>query len=104
MYRRNSSSQPLYKFEVLGTSWNEGIAEGTSDVFLNLLEAKRFVERVSCGSSDRFGNGYRSGKFILKYIEQDGEIVRYIKKVWILSRGKWHSTRKVSKYLMLMEL
>lgn len=94
----------LYKFEVVGTSWSEGISEGQSDAFSKLSEAKLFVERFSCKYPDRFGNGYKSTKFILKYAEQDGEIIRYVKRIWIFSKGKWYSTRKVSKYQIFFDL
>jgi hypothetical protein len=88
----------VYRYEVLGVTYYEGIPEGTSDTFDTLKDAVHFVENVK---GSRFHKAHTT---IFKYEERNGECYRYVKRIWINKNGKWISTRKVHKVLLYMEV
>lgn len=88
----------VYKYEVLGVTYYEGIPEGTSDTFDSLKDAKYFVEKAHNGSFRKIH------QTIFKYEERNGEPYRYVKRLWFLKEGIWYSTRKVHKQLLYMEI
>lgn len=88
----------VYKYEVLGVTYYEGIPEGTSHTFDTLKDAKHFVENAKNTLS------YVTHRTIFKYEEINGEYHRYVKRIWFKKKGKWISTRKVHKVLLYMEV
>lgn len=88
----------IYKYEVCGVSYYDGIEEGISDTFNTLNEAKNFIDNIK-------GTGFytKYSNIIFKY-EEIGSDYKYVKRIWKKINGKWYSTRHVSKYNYFLEI
>lgn len=61
----------VYKYEVLGVTYYEGIPEGTSDTFDTLKDAKHFVENAK---DSRF---HKTHTTIFKYEERPTSVITF---------------------------
>lgn len=89
----------IYKYEVCGVSYYDGIEEGISDTFNSLTEAKNFIDNIK-----RPGLYAKYSNIIFKY-EEIGSDYKYVKRIWKRDKhGNWYSTRHVSKYNYFLEI
>lgn len=89
----------IYKYEVYGVTYNDGIPEGTVETFNTIKNAIEFVNGVKNSIYAQYNTDT-----IFKY-EENGNNYRYIKRIWKRDKhGNWYSTRHINKYRYFLEI
>lgn len=63
----------------------------------NLKYMQQQVER-------RFGSDVVTRIIAKRLINESGDIVRYVNKIWLFKNNKWFATRKTKKYFTFIEM